>query len=107
MCFEHGSVRSRSGFKAQPMRALAGSLACWRVNLIWASHFFQFSSSQSALLFTEVLKEREAQLELKRLKEKAAEGRDQQYLDQMQRELEESELKENCQKVNDATQSLP
>ena len=29
LCIEHSSVRSRSRFKAQPMRALAGSKACW------------------------------------------------------------------------------
>ena len=32
--FEHSSVRSRPGFKAQPMRALAGGLACWCLDLI-------------------------------------------------------------------------
>lgn len=48
------------------------------------------SFPQSALLFTEVLKEREAQLELKRLKEKAAEGRDKEYLEKWQREYEDS-----------------
>ena len=34
LCFEHGSVRSWSGFKAQPMRALAGGLVHWCLNLI-------------------------------------------------------------------------
>ena len=34
LCFEHGSVCSRSGFKAQPMRALAGGLVHWCLNLI-------------------------------------------------------------------------
>ena len=33
LCFEHGSVRSRSGFKAQPMRALAGGQVHWCLNL--------------------------------------------------------------------------
>ena len=44
---------------------------------------------QSALMLTEVLKEREAQLELKRLKDQAGHGQDKEYLEQAQRELEE------------------
>ena len=34
LCFKHGSVRSCSRFKAQPMRALAGGLVRWCLNLI-------------------------------------------------------------------------
>ena len=34
LCFKHGSVCSRSGFKAQPMRALAGGIVHWCLNLI-------------------------------------------------------------------------
>ncbi|XP_074659514.1 cilia- and flagella- associated protein 210-like [Tubulanus polymorphus] len=41
-----------------------------------------------ALLLTEVLKEREAQLELKSLMSKADEGRDREWLEQTQREME-------------------
>ncbi|WAQ94164.1 CC173-like protein [Mya arenaria] len=44
----------------------------------------------SALMLTEVLKEREAQLELKRLKEAASHGKDKAWLDQAQREYEEA-----------------
>lgn len=45
---------------------------------------------QSALMLTEVLKEREAQLELKRLKEQASHGKDREWLEQAQREHEEA-----------------
>lgn len=44
----------------------------------------------SALMLTEVLKEREAQLELKRLKEQAGHGKDREWLDQAQRDHEEA-----------------
>ncbi|XP_013402738.1 coiled-coil domain-containing protein 173-like [Lingula anatina] len=43
----------------------------------------------SALMFTEVLKEREAQLELKRLKEKAYEGKDNDWLDKQRKDYED------------------
>lgn len=45
---------------------------------------------QSALQLTEVLKEREAQIELKRLKEKATEGQDAEYLNHTRKEYEQS-----------------
>ena len=35
--FKHGSVRSRSGFKAQPMRTMAGGLVHWCLGLNWVS----------------------------------------------------------------------
>lgn len=44
---------------------------------------------QSALMLTEVLKERDAQLELKVLKEKASEGKDREWLEHGLREYEE------------------
>ncbi|XP_060553680.1 cilia- and flagella- associated protein 210-like [Ruditapes philippinarum] len=44
----------------------------------------------SALMLTEVLKEREAQLELKRLKEQASHGKDKEWLEIAQREYEEA-----------------
>lgn len=44
----------------------------------------------SALMLTEVLKEREAQLELKRLKEQASHGKDKEWLDIAKREHEEA-----------------
>lgn len=46
-------------------------------------------SFHSALMLTEVLKEREAQLELKKLKEKANEGQDKEWLAKATREYEE------------------
>ena len=46
--------------------------------------------SQSALQLTEVLKERDAQLEFKQLKEAAMQGKDKAYLEQAQRDLEEA-----------------
>ena len=45
---------------------------------------------QSALQLTEVLKERDAQLEFKQLKEAAMQGKDKAYLEQAQRDLEEA-----------------
>ena len=33
------SVRGRSRFKSQPMRALAGGLACWCLRLNWVSNW--------------------------------------------------------------------
>ncbi|CAD5114893.1 DgyrCDS3923 [Dimorphilus gyrociliatus] len=48
----------------------------------------------SALLLSEVLKERDAQLELKKLKEKAAEGADNEWLDYERKQLEDAILKE-------------
>lgn len=45
---------------------------------------------QSALQLTEVLKERDAQLEFRQLKEAAAQGKDRAYLEQVQRDLEEA-----------------
>lgn len=45
---------------------------------------------QSALQLTEVLKERDAQLEFRQLKEAAAQGKDRAYLEQQQRDLEEA-----------------
>ena len=47
---------------------------------------------------TEVLKEREAQLELKRLKEKANEGKDNEYLQLARKEYEQS-IKEDQAKA--------
>ncbi|XP_053373557.1 cilia- and flagella- associated protein 210-like [Mercenaria mercenaria] len=44
----------------------------------------------SALMLTEVLKEREAQLELKRLKEQASHGKDREWLEVAQKEHEEA-----------------
>lgn len=44
----------------------------------------------SALMLTEVLKEREAQLELKRLKEQAGQGKDREWLEKAQHEYEEA-----------------
>ncbi|KAH3715195.1 cilia- and flagella- associated protein 210-like [Dreissena polymorpha] len=44
----------------------------------------------SALMLTEVLKEREAQLELKRLKAQASTGQDREWLERAQREYEEA-----------------
>jgi len=44
----------------------------------------------SALQLTEVLKERDAQLEFRQLKEAAAQGKDRAYLEQVQRDLEEA-----------------
>jgi flagellar biosynthesis/type III secretory pathway protein FliH len=41
-------------------------------------------------MLTEVLKEREAQLELKRLKEQASHGKDKEWLEIAQREYEEA-----------------
>lgn len=49
-----------------------------------------FICLQSALMLTEVLKEREAQLELKRLKEQASHGKDKEWLEIAQREHEEA-----------------
>lgn len=46
--------------------------------------------AQSALQLTEVLKERDAQLEFKQLKEAASQGKDRAYLEQAQRDLEEA-----------------
>ena len=43
---------------------------------------------------TEVLKEREAQIELKRLKEKASAGKDREWLDLARHEYEEGTLKD-------------
>ncbi|XP_060066979.1 cilia- and flagella- associated protein 210-like [Ylistrum balloti] len=47
-------------------------------------------SFHSALMLTEVLKEREAQIELKKLKQKANEGQDIEYLKRAQREYDEA-----------------
>ena len=52
------------------------------------------SPFQSALLLTEVLKEREAQLELKRLKSAAGQGQYKEYLEAAQRDYEEAILKD-------------
>ncbi|XP_071108770.1 cilia- and flagella- associated protein 210-like [Haliotis cracherodii] len=49
-----------------------------------------------ALLLTEVLKEREAQLELKQLKERANEGKDQEWLEITRREYEEGIQKDHA-----------
>ncbi|XP_046568387.1 coiled-coil domain-containing protein 173-like [Haliotis rubra] len=49
-----------------------------------------------ALLLTEVLKEREAQLELKQLKERASEGKDQEWLELQRREYEEGIQKDHA-----------
>lgn len=45
---------------------------------------------QSALTLTEVLKERDAQVEFKQLKKAATQGQDRAYLEQTRRELEEA-----------------
>lgn len=45
---------------------------------------------QSALTLTEVLKERDAQVEFKQLKNAAMQGQDRAYLEQAQRDLEEA-----------------
>jgi len=50
-----------------------------------------------ALLLTEVLKEREAQLELKRLKEKALEGQDNDWLEKARKDYEEGILRDQEQ----------
>ena len=55
--------------------------------IMTVSIFFQ---KQSALMLTEVLKEREAQLELKRLQSLASEGKDKEWLDKARREHEEA-----------------
>ncbi len=67
---------------------------CYRgVALICTLNSFAFFC-QGALLLTEVLKEREAQLELKRLKEAALAGQDQDWLEKARREYEESILRD-------------
>ena len=72
-----------------------------RVNRLTTIYLFQ-----SALLLTEVLKEREAQVELKRLKSAAGHGQDKEYLEAAQRDYDEAILKDQhearCR--NDMTQ---
>lgn len=50
----------------------------------------RFIFLQSALQLTEVLKERDAQLEFNQLKKAANQGMDRAYLEQAQRDLEEA-----------------
>lgn len=47
-------------------------------------------------MLTEVLKEREAQLELKRLKEQASMGKDKEWLDRAKQEYEEAIRKDQA-----------
>lgn len=62
---------------------------------------------QSALMLTEVLKEREAQIELKRLQEKASEGKDAEWLQLAKREHETAILQdqEKARQRIDATKT--
>ena len=64
----------------------------WQSNKI--GNIYNLFDVQGALLLTEVLKEREAQLELKRLKEAASEGQDLEWVEQAQREYEEGILRD-------------
>lgn len=77
--FPVGSHRDMVGSHRDPDHIFYG--ACTIISL---------SCFQGALLLTEVLKEREAQLELARLKGKHTEGKDKEAFEQQQRDFEES-----------------
>lgn len=55
--------------------------------------------SQGALLLTEVLKEREAQIELKKLKEEGLIGQDRGHLEKLRRDFEEAKRIDSEEKM--------
>lgn len=78
---------------------------CWQLhfnngNNVYGKHplqphqyditIYPWSCLQSALQLSEVLKERDAQVELKILKAKASEGQDREWMEKAQREYEDS-----------------
>ena len=84
----YGNRFLQTGLKLNKMEQIACCLhmmCVWVFKLHCICHF-----SQSALQLTEVLKERDAQLEFKQLKEAAMQGKDKAYLEQAQRDLEEA-----------------
>jgi len=58
-----------------------------------------FSCSQSALQLTEVLKEREAQIELKKLRDESLHSKDKDYLEKMRHDFEVAKQIEEDEKI--------
>jgi hypothetical protein len=58
------------------------------------------------LLLTEVLKERDAQLELKKLRQEGLVNQDKQYLEKLQRELEEAQRADEEEKRRHRLESM-